>query len=265
MVAYGQSLHIGRGIAVDRDAAVKWFLRTAAAGDSDGLRNLAGKVEAEPRVLLQGWRDAARAGDAEAQFRLARLIATGELEPLDTEESPHRLLQAAAEGEHIEAALMLGDRYRWGYGGARDLVAASRWFLHGASFVGDLSDSSAKLRISSASKDPALPGGLNNWFNDADWKARRTGPGEAVLAGVMDLYLRAARQRDAGAMREIARLYQRGHLVPMDPVEAAAWLLLAQPPGSAPDAETEAYLMALSAEQQRQARNRAGHLIKRAA
>ena len=264
MNAYGYSLLTGRGITVDRDAAVKWFLRTAAAGDSDGLRNMAGKVEVEPRVLFQAWREAARLGDAEAQYYLARLISTGELEPQETEESPHRLLQAAAEGEHIEAALMLGDRYRWGYGGARDLVAASRWFLHGASFVGDLGDTSAKLRISSASKDPALPGGLNNWFNEGNWKARRTGPHDTVLADVMDRYLRAASNRDTAAMIEIAALYQRGQHVPKDPVEAAAWLLLArQTNPTAGTTEAETVLKPLAPAQLQQARDRVRHLLKR--
>ncbi|MFA6545987.1 MAG: hypothetical protein WCS99_16325 [Limisphaerales bacterium] len=264
MNAYGYSLLTGRGIAADRDAAVKWFLRTASAGDSDGLRNMAGKVEVEPRVLLQAWRDAARFGDAEAQYHLARLLASGEAEPQGPEETPHRLLQAAAEGEHVEAALMLGDRYRWGYGGPRDLVAASRWFLHGASFVGDLGDESAKRRISSASQDPADPGGLNNWFREGDWKARRTGRNDAALADVMDRYLRAATGRDADAMREIARFYQRGIHAPVDPVEAAAWLLRArQANPAATAAEAETALRSLSPAQQQQANDRVRHLIKR--
>lgn len=264
MNAYGYSLFTGRGIPKDTVAGLNWIRRAAAHGEVGALQMLGSQGQLEAAIALAAWRDAARAGNADAQFRLARLIATGELEPQDATETPHRLLQAAAEGENIDAALMLGDRYRWGYGGSRDLVAASRWFLHGASFVGDLGDSSAKLRISSGSKDPAHPGGLNNWFNEGDWKARRTGPDDAVLVDVMDRYLRAASHRDAAAMIEVAALYQRGQHVPKDPVESAAWLLLArQTNPTAGATEADAVLKSLSPAQQQQARDRVRHLLKR--
>ncbi len=265
MNAYGYSLLTGRGVTTNQVEAVQWILRAAALGDADGLRSLASRPDTEPDSLLGGWRLAARMGDVGAQYHLARLIATGEAEPQGPDEHPHRLLEAAAEGEHIEAALMLGDRYRWGYGGPRDLVAAARWFLHGASFVGDLDNSSAKLRVSINSQDPALPGGLNNWFGMADWKRRRTSPEDAELADVMDRYQRAVTRRDAEAMREIAHFYQRGLHVPGDPVEAAAWLLLAQQSGSArAAAEADAALKLLSVEQQQRARERVARLLKRA-
>ncbi|MEQ2009116.1 MAG: hypothetical protein ABMA26_20230 [Limisphaerales bacterium] len=263
MNAYGYSLFTGRGVPKDTKAGLIWIVRAAANGEVGALRMLSEQGQLDATTQLAGWRDAARAGNAEAQFRLARLIATGELEPRDTTETPHRLLHAAAEGEHIEAALMLGDRYRWGYGGPRDLVSAARWFLHGASFVGRPGDTSVKLRISGGSKDPALPGGLNNWFDEGDWKARRTNPDDAMLVEVMDHYLRAAGVRDAAAMRVLAGFYQRGQHVPKDPMEACAWLLLARQTSSAVAAEADAGLQLLSPEQQQQARDRVRQLLKR--
>ncbi|KAF0177989.1 MAG: Sel1 repeat-containing protein [Limisphaerales bacterium] len=263
MNAYGYSLFTGRGVPKDTKAGLNWILRAAANGEVGALRMLGEQGQLDAATQLAAWRDAARAGNADALFRLARLLATGELEPKDSTETPHRLLQAAAEGEHIEAALMLGDRYRWGYGGPRDLVAASRWFLHGASFVGGLGDTSAKLSISGGSKDPALPGGLNNWFDEGNWKARRSTPDDALLAEVMDHYLRAAEARDAAAMRVLAGFYQRGQHVPKDPVEASAWLLLARQHSPAAAAEADAALRSLSPEHQQQARARVRQLIKR--
>lgn len=261
MNAYGYSLFTGRGLSKDTKAGLSWILRAAANGEVGALRILSEQGQLDATTQLAAWRAAARAGDADAQYHMARLIATGEVEPQGVTESPQRLLLAAAEGEHIEAALMLGDRYRWGYGGPRDLVAAARWFLHGASFVSNDRSSGAKRIMSSISRDPAHPGGLNNWFNEGDWKARRTNPDDAVLAEVMDHYLRAAEARDAAAMRALGGFYQRGLHVPKDSVEAAAWFQLARQAN--PAAEADAALQALSPEQQQQARDRVRQLIKR--
>lgn len=262
MNAYGYSLFFGRGIPKDAVAGQNWIRRAAANGEVGALQMLASQGQLDAATQLAAWRDAAHAGNADAQFRLARLIATGELEPQDATETPHRLLHAAAEGEHIEAALMLGDRYRWGYGGPRDLVAAARWFLHGASFVSNDRSSGAKRIMASMSRDPAMPGGLNNWFEDGLEKHRR-GPEDAALAEVMGHYLRAAEARDAAAMRSLAGFYQRGQHVPKDSVEAAAWLLLARQTSPAVAAEADAALQSLPPEQRQQARDRVRHLLKR--
>lgn len=256
MVAYGQSLLTGRGIALDQAAAVKWFLRAAASGTSQGLRLLPGPLLPDAPALLLAWRQAARLGDAEAQFQLARLVAAGETEPQGLDESPHRLLQAAAEEGHIDAALLLGDRYRWGYGGPRDLIATARWFRHGVA-VGQ--------RISwSTGRELELRRAVGNWGNDNERFKEQQTPEDRAVAHALNLYMRAARAKEPEAMREIARLYQRGLHVPADPVEAAAWLLLAQQSGSATAvAEAAAALQALSGEQQQQARERVRHLLKR--
>lgn len=264
MNAYGYSLFTGRGVPKDAKTGLTWILRAAANGEVGALQMLSDQGHLDANSQLVVWRDGARAGNTDAQFRLARLIASGEVEAHGADEQPHRLLEAAAEGEHVEAALLLGDRYRWGYGGPRDLVAASRWFLLGASFVGPLGDSTAKVKIGTTSQDPAHPGGLNNWFTGGDWKRRRTNPEDAQLADVMDRYLRATTRRDTGAMREIASFYQRGQQVPLNPVEAAAWLLLArQTNPTTAVVELEGILQTLSPAQQQQARNRVPHLLKR--
>lgn len=254
MVAYGYSRLTGRGISVDQAEAVKWFLRAAALGDADGLRNLVGQAGVAPGVTLSGWRQAARMGDNGARYHLARLIAGGEAESQGPDEHPQRLLQVAAEGEHIEAALMLGDRYRWGYGGQRDLVAAARWLLSGG----------FRKRNTTVGfgDDPAEGSGIANWFDDEGNLKPRTTPEDRALAEAIRLYLRALRQRDAEAMRELAGWYQRGRLVPVDLVEATAWLQLAATTGSpTANQERDALESKLPADQRNQGRVRSLQLL----
>ena len=120
-------------------------------------------------------------------------------------------------------------------------------------------------RISwSTGRELALRIGLANWGNDHERFKPQPTPEDRALALALNLYVRAARAKEPEAMREIAHLYQRGLHVPADPVEAAAWLLLAKQAGSAPAAaEAEATLKILSVEHQRQARDRTRHLLKR--
>lgn len=260
MTSYGWALLFGRGVATNRISAFDWLQRAAALDDVYAWRLLAenGGTAAgdDPVAVLRALRQAARLGDADAQFHLARLIAAGEVEAESAEQTVNGLLQAAAEADQIDAALVLGDRYRWGYRVPRDLVAAARWFL--------LGHSRARFTSSTTSFDPVHRGALAHWF-DAQGNLRPPPEPEDQSFGIaLGCYSRAAWQRDAGAMREIARLYQRGHLVPLDLVEAAAWHLLAQNNGSALDAEGEALIKRLSAEQQQRARDRVKHLLKRA-
>ena len=150
---------------------------------------------------------------------------------------------------------MLGDRYRWGYGCDRDLVHAARWLLS-AGF---------RKRNTTASHgdDPALGSGIFNWFDDDGAKLKpRLTPDDRALAEAISLYLRALRQRDAEAMRELAGWYRRGYLVPGDLVQTTAWLHLAATTGSAAAAKERDELEAkLSIAQRHEARGRSLQLI----
>lgn len=267
MMSYGWALLFGRGVPTNRVTAFEWLHRAAAMNEGHAWHLIAengGTVAGDdPRAVLHAWRHSARLGDADAQFHLATLIAAGEVEPESPTEAPVRLLRAAAEADQVYAALMLGDRHRWGYGGPRDLVAAARWYLHGASFVSHLGDRTAKVRIGTTSQDPGHAGGLNNWLDDRGELRARVAPEDTALWEVMVLYRRAARQQDAQAMRELGGLYQHGLHAPVDPVEAAAWRLLARQAKPAAAGEADAALQSLSTEQQQQARDRMRQLIKR--
>ncbi|MEN9572695.1 MAG: lipoprotein [Verrucomicrobiota bacterium] len=258
MNAYGYSLFTGRGVPKDLPGGRSWMLRAAANGEGSALQTLSEQGQLDASTQRMGWREAARAGNADAQFRLARLLATGELEPQNATESPHHLLQLAAEGQHPEAALMLGDRYRWGYGCNRDLVLAARWLLSGGFRKFGTDNASATI-----SEDPAQGSAIVNWFDDNGGKLKpRQTPEDRALAEAIHLYLRAHRQRDAEAMRELAGWYRRGYLVPSDLVQATAWLHLATTTGSAAAIkERDELETKLSAEQRHQARARSAQLI----
>lgn len=267
MMSYGWALLFGRGVVTNRVSAFDWLQRAAALNEGHAWHLIAengGTVAGDDsRAVLHAWRQSARLGDADAQFHLAKLIASGEVEPESPEESPARLLRAAAEADQVYAALMLADRHRWGYGGPRDLVAAARWYLHGASFVSHLGDRTAKVRIGTTSQDPGHAGGLNNWLDDRGELRPRVSPEDVALWEVMVLYRRAARQRDTQAMRELGKFYQHGLHAPVDPVEAAAWRFLARQTNPATVEEPDAASQSLSAEQLQQARDRSRQLIKR--
>lgn len=260
MAAYGWCLLNGRGVARNREEAFRWLQRSAEQNSAHALRLIAeyGGTPAgdDPRAAYQAWRQSARLGNTEAMFRLARLIAAGETDPESDMESPTRLLQAAAEGGHVEAALALGDRYRRGYAVPRDLVAAARWFWF-AHLKAD-----GFPYTSTTSQDPAAPAGLRNWFDDAGRIKFRRAPEDMALAEALRLYLRAAQQRDPEAMREIAHWYQQGRFVPVILIEARAWLQLAVQSGaSAAKTELKAIETQLSPEQMNESRDRLGKLI----
>ncbi len=86
----------------DRENASQWFYRAAENGDDDVLSMLG---------VLYGWGNAAIAGESEKLTEVRRYAQRGEL----------------------EAQLMLGLLYEEGWGVARDIVQAERWFSMAAS------------------------------------------------------------------------------------------------------------------------------------
>ena len=84
-----------------------------------------------PRVAYQKLREAAEAGDADAQFRLAQMLFNGP-EALRDESKALEWLTRAAEQGNADAQFALGMMYERGRGVARDLRAARSWFERAA-------------------------------------------------------------------------------------------------------------------------------------
>lgn len=84
-----------------------------------------------PRAAYQKLREAAEAGDADAQFRLAQTLFNGP-EAVRDEAQARIWLNRAAEQGHADAQFMLGTMYQHGRGVERDLAAARSWFQRAA-------------------------------------------------------------------------------------------------------------------------------------
>ncbi|MCP3982282.1 MAG: SEL1-like repeat protein [bacterium] len=129
-------------------------LSVADARADDVAENAAPRAleEVEPGPAAQAAAaPAARAAgdDAEDQYRLARMYATGQGRPLDRERAEQAYLRAAQQG-HGMAAYKLGFLYLRGLGGSKkkDYVRAYHWF-----------DVAAELRTGDAAewRDKLLP------------------------------------------------------------------------------------------------------------
>lgn len=94
-IVLGVIYYQGRGVEEDVEEAVKHFQAAADAGDSNGL-------------VLLGL--AAKEGNANAQFCLARYFLAGKIVPRNYEKG-HEWLNMAVEQGHIQAQLLLGMCY----------------------------------------------------------------------------------------------------------------------------------------------------------
>ena len=85
----------------------------------------------QPRAAFEKLREAAQAGDATAQFRLAQTLFKGS-GTLRDETQARTWLQRAAEQGHTESQFALGMMFERGRGGTRDLRAARSWYERAA-------------------------------------------------------------------------------------------------------------------------------------
>ena len=123
--------------AVSEDIGAKpfWIERdrdAARRGDAEAQFRLGdayhyGKgVSGDHAEAAKWYRLAAEAGHARAQFKLGNLYRSGEGVPRDDEEAAEWLEMAAQRG-HRTAQLFLSALYRYGRGVPRDLVQAYLW------------------------------------------------------------------------------------------------------------------------------------------
>ena len=167
-----------------------------AAGSAGGARDAKGDAEAFARCLM-----AAKQGDADAQYKLAGMYATGR----GVEQSyigVVKWLRNAAEQGHRDAQVHLGMIYQDGIGGvAEDDAEAIKWYRMAAK----QGDESAQSAI--------------KFLEDAPETARQ----QRALA----------EQGDADAQCYLATLYARGRGVPQSYAEAAKWIRKAAEQGRA--------------------------------
>lgn len=92
--------------------------------------------ETEPVAAVEPTADAARQGDLDAQFRIARAALLAPERSKDATREAVDLLRQAAEGGHTGAMIQLGKLYKSGVGTPQNYDVAARW-LGEAARAGD--------------------------------------------------------------------------------------------------------------------------------
>jgi TPR repeat protein len=151
-MCYGRMLLEGTGVAKDQAAALMWFRRAAASGDSDPIKADTIKPDAirldainmVGRCFDNGWgtavdalaaahhyRTAADAGHTWAQYNLGHLYLDGRGVPRDFQQAFSYYRRAAEQG-HERAMNLLGRCHEEGWGTPRDSMLAATWYRRSA-------------------------------------------------------------------------------------------------------------------------------------
>ncbi len=195
-------------------------------------------------TAAQEWRPIAERGDANAEFNLGLLYASGEGVPRDYTQAADWYRKAAEQGVPA-AEYNLGILYTQGQGIQRNRAEAARWFKkaadagipEAAAALGDLYSSGDGLP-----KDLAQAG---KWYGVAAEKgipSAQFGLGllddlQQDYPAAIDWYRKAAEAGYAPAMTNLGVLYYNAQGEARDLIEAYAWLERAKEHGDARAAE----------------------------
>jgi TPR repeat protein len=202
---------------------------------------------------LKWYRRAVDQGHTEAQYKLAGIYASGDGEPRNEDDIPQRLYELAAEQSHTEACQQLSGRFHEGYAVPRDYVKAAYWTRR--QYVLEMeSVNRGKLSFFDEQRylDP-----LGRLLQTKD---PGNNPGDTLWRQIVQLFCLAVDRQDAEARVAIAQAYLSGRGVPVDTVEAYAWLSVAGRSGQAQEL-TASVKARLSKEDLKRAVDRASKLI----
>jgi TPR repeat protein len=232
-----------RGLGVPRDEkkAAKWYAAAAEQGVPEALFQYAlmlidGRlVEKDEQAAFLMMKDAADAGNRLAQFNYAQMVTAQHPGPAGIEEAVG-YYRRAAEAGLADAQYAMSQIAATGYGSnAPDDADARHWLLL-----------AAKQNFDTAQLD------LGTWLINGRGGPRDLERGFAWLK-------RAAEGGNVAAQNRLAKLYRGGIGTEADPIEAAAWYILARRAGLS-DPELNIFLAGLTDEQQRHAIERANRL-----
>ncbi len=231
----------GLGVARDEAKAAKWYQLAAEQGVPEAqfqyaLLLLDGRfVKKDPQGAYALMQAAAEAGNRLAQFNFAQLL-------IDREPGQAGMVKAvsyyrrAADAGLADAQYAMAQIHANGAGGEKlDEAEARRW-LHAA----------ARQNFDTAQLD------LGTWLVEGRGGKRDLKAGFGWLK-------RAADGGNVAAQNRLAKLYMGGIGVEPNPIDAAAWYFLARRAGLS-DPVMEDFLRGLTAEEQRQALERANRL-----
>jgi TPR repeat protein len=179
-------------------------------------------------------REAARTGDAAAQWLLGCMHGSGLGVVRDDEKALHWLRKAAAQG-HPWAPDQIGMRYLTGEGVEKDYAEAMRWFRKSA----DRGFPGGQLMIGRMHENgqgvPKDYAEALRWYrkaaeqyeakaqNNIGWMYRMGLGVEKDYAAALRWYRKAAQQNYASAQNNIGWMYQNGFGVAKDSAEALRW------------------------------------------
>lgn len=125
----GSMYQNGRGVGADRNKAIEWYTRAAAAGESkaESRLNLM-KANAE---RFSKTSDQASSGDIESQYDLGSMYVKGIGTNINYPAAIESFRKAAGQG-HVKAAYKLGLIYYEGTGTRRNSKQAAKWFRQAA-------------------------------------------------------------------------------------------------------------------------------------
>ena len=113
-------------------------LKLAKVGDEDAQMAVAtayevgGETKKDIAEAAKWYRQAALAGNVEAEFRLARLVSKGAKGLTKDLKTAAKLYEAAANSGHVESQNALGQAYQNGWGVSADLAKAVEWYRKAA-------------------------------------------------------------------------------------------------------------------------------------
>jgi len=177
-----------------------WLLTTTPAR-ADFDAGMAAYERSDFELAMREWLPLAKAGDAEAQYRIGRLFDRGEGVEVNYEEAFAWNRKAANQG-HIVAMYNLGVFYREGEGTFQDYAQSAAWFRKAAERGHREAQSSLGMAYYDGSGLSQDTEKAFRWFH------------------------RAAAQGDKGAQGMAAYCYLFGEGVPRDPSTGFMWYLL---------------------------------------
>jgi TPR repeat protein len=191
MFDLGQAYRLGEQVPQDYQQALIWLRQAAQQGHPEAQNDLGSMhlngigTPADAVEATLWYKLAARQGQPEAQFNLALRYLHGSGAPLNVETAVHWLCQAVEHG-HIEATGELGTLFRFGQGVERNIVSA------------------ADLHVIAASQgDVTSMGNLMDYQDELE--------GVALSGSVL-------------AALCLAKMHDRGIVVPRNKSQAWAWL-----------------------------------------
>lgn len=256
----------GAGVAFSVHDGMKWLLKAASDGSSDAADKV-GNLFMEIANSNQGgsgnelaeavnfFRQAADAGNADAQSHLGFLYSRGIGIPQDMQEAVKWWRKAADQGD-ARAQCSLGLSYDTGRGVQKDSAAGLAWYRKAA-------DQGLANAQTSLAFDYELGNGApQDYEKAATWFRKAAIQGDALAqTQLADLYdqglgftkdfneglkwnLKAANQGDAQGERNVGLAYEAGRGIVQDVKTAAAWYRKAAEKGNA-EGETDLGLLFL--------------------